>query len=109
MPNQTSNASAPVLQSRRSLFGMAAAGGIAAVLPGCTTPQRGPAVPMERTTQASVLGVPNKRFFPLYGAKPLEAEFQLTERRQRQTLGLARDAPLPAVQFLAVSGGGENG
>ena len=88
---------------------MAAAGGIAAVLPGCATPQRGPPVPMERTTQASVLGVPNERFFPLYGTEPLEAEFQMAERRQRQTLGLAQDAPLPAVQFLAVSGGGENG
>jgi predicted acylesterase/phospholipase RssA len=88
---------------------MAAAGGIAAVLPGCATPQRGPPVPMEGTTRASVLGVPNERFFPLYGTEPLEAEFQAAERRQRQTLELAPDAPLPAVQFLAVSGGGENG
>ncbi|MGD0102697.1 MAG: patatin-like phospholipase family protein [Rhodopila sp.] len=76
---------------------------------GCARPVRGPAVPMERTTQASVLGVPNERFFPLYGTEPLEAEFQAAERRQRETLGLAPDAPLPAVQFLAVSGGGENG
>lgn len=70
---------------------------------------RGPAVPMDRTTQASVLGVPNERFFPFYGTEPLEAEFQLAEQRQRRTLGLGPDAPLPAVQFLAVSGGGENG
>jgi len=88
---------------------MAAAGGIAAVLPGCAIPPRGRAVPMERTTQASVLGVPDERFFPLYGTEPLEAEFQLAERRQRQRLGLARDALLPPVQFLAISGGGENG
>jgi hypothetical protein len=64
---------------------------------------------MDRTTQASVLGVPNERFFPLYGTEPLEVEFQVAEQRQRLTLGLAPDAPLPAVQFLAVSGGGENG
>ena len=70
---------------------------------------RGPAVPMDRTTQASVLGVANERFFPLYGTEPLEAEFQAAEQRQRQTLGLAPSALLPEVQFLAVSGGGENG
>ena len=94
--------------SRRSLFGVAG-GGFAATLPGCTAPARGPAVPMERTTQASVLGVVNERFFPLYGTEPLEAEFQAAEQRQRRTLGLAPAALLPEVQFLAVSGGGENG
>ena len=97
------------LQHRRSFFGIAAGGGIAALLPGCATPSRGPTVPMDRTTQASVLGVPTERFFPLYGTEPLEAEFQAAEQRQRQTLGLAPDAPLPAVRFLAVSSGGENG
>jgi hypothetical protein len=50
---------------------MAAAGGIVAVLSECAAPQRGEAVPMDRTTQASVLGVPNERFFPLYGTEPL--------------------------------------
>jgi hypothetical protein len=62
---------------------------------------------MERTTQASVLGVPNERFFSLYGTAPLEAKFQMAERGQRQTLGLAQDAPLPAVQFLAASCSGD--
>jgi pimeloyl-ACP methyl ester carboxylesterase len=50
---------------------MAAAGDIAPVLPGWAIPQRGTAVPMKRTTQASVLGVPNERFSPLYGTEPL--------------------------------------
>ncbi len=64
---------------------------------------------MDRTTQATVLGVPNERFFPLYGTEPLEQEFQAAAPRLRKTLGLAPDAPLPEVQLLAVSGGGENG
>src|SRR5271166_6724414 len=98
---------APGLQRRRGLFGIAAGSAVTALLAGCSLPVRGTAVPIGRTTQASVLGVPNERFFPLYGTEPLEAEFQMAERRQRQTLGLAQDALLPAVQFLAVSGGGE--
>ena len=39
----------------------------------------------------------------------LEAEFFAAGDRQRRALGLAPNAPLPEVQFLAVSGGGENG
>ena len=45
----------------------------------------------------------------LYGTEPLEAEFFAAGDRQRRALGLAPDAPLPEVQILAVSGGGENG
>jgi len=36
----------------------------------CSPPVRGTAVPIGRTAQASVLGVPNERFFPLYGTDP---------------------------------------
>ena len=72
-------------------------------------PLRGPAVPMARTTKASVLGIPNERFFPFYGTGPIEAEFQAAGQRQRKALGLAPDAPLPEIQLLSISGGGENG
>jgi predicted acylesterase/phospholipase RssA len=56
-----------------------------------------------------VLGVPNERFFPFYGIQPLEVEFAVAADRLRQAKGLSRDAPLPEIQLLAVSGGGENG
>jgi predicted acylesterase/phospholipase RssA len=56
-----------------------------------------------------VLGVPNERFFPFYGIQPLEVEFAAAADRLRQAKGLSRDAPLPEIQLLAVSGGGENG
>jgi len=100
---------APGLRSRRSLFGVAAGGGVAVLLAGCATPVRETAVPMDRTAQASVLGVPNERFFPLYGTAPLEAEFAAAADRLRRAQGLAPNAQLPEVQLLAVSGGGENG
>jgi Patatin-like phospholipase len=95
--------------SRRSLLGIAAGGGVVALLAGCSIPARGTAVPIGRTTQASVLGVPNERFFPFYGTEPLEVEFAAAAERMRQAQGLAATAPLPEVQLLAVSGGGENG
>jgi predicted acylesterase/phospholipase RssA len=56
-----------------------------------------------------VLGLANERFFPLSGTEPLEAEFAAAANRRRQALGLAPDAPLPEMQLLSVSGGGENG
>src|SRR6185503_20357371 len=62
---------APGLHRRRGLFGIAA-GGVAALSAGCSLPVRGTAVPIGRTAQASVLGVPNERFFPFYGTEPLE-------------------------------------
>ena len=97
------------LLHRRGFFGLAAGGGAAVFLAGCSLPSRGTAVPIGLTAQATVLGVPNERFFPFYGTKPLEAEFLAAVDRRRRALGLAPDALLPEVQFLAVSGGGENG
>jgi hypothetical protein len=99
----------PGLQSRRSFLGAAAGGGITVLLAGCGPLMRGMAVPVERTTQASVLGVPNERFFPLDGTGPLGVEFAAAADRLRSSQGLAPGAPLPEVQLLAVSGGGEKG
>jgi hypothetical protein len=95
--------------SRRNLFSIAASAGAAALLPGCAIPERGPAVPMGRVASASVLGLPNERFFPLMRVDALEAEFMAAAARQRRAGGLAPDAPLPEWQLLSVSGGGENG
>ncbi|HKD46918.1 MAG TPA: patatin-like phospholipase family protein [Rhizomicrobium sp.] len=65
-------------------------------------------MPLDRTTQASVLGIPNERFFPLSAAGALEVEFLAALERQRRAEGLPADA-LPEAQLLAVSGGGEDG
>jgi predicted acylesterase/phospholipase RssA len=91
--------------SRRSLLGVTAC----ALLSDCASLERGSPVPRAATTQASVLGLPNERFFPLAGTDPLEAEFVGAVQRLRRARGMSPTAPLPEVQLLAVSGGGENG
>ena len=95
--------------SRRHLVGFVASSGVVGLLPGCALPERGPGVPAGEATRATVLGLPNERFFPVFGAAPLEAEFAAAGERLKQARGLAANAPLPEVQLLAVSGGGENG
>jgi predicted acylesterase/phospholipase RssA len=106
-PNESPAFPRPRL-ARRHLFSLAG-GGLAALLPGCSTPVRLPAVPTGRVTEATVLGIPNERFFPFHGIAPLENEFYAAADRQRRTLGLAPDAALPELDLLSVSGGGENG
>jgi len=99
----------PAALHRRRLFGMGIAGGAIAGLGGCATPERGPAIPRGKAGQASVLGVPNERFYPSFDTSALEAEFLAAVRRQQQTLGPSPDAALPTLQLLSISGGGENG
>ena len=100
---------APRTYSRRRLFGLTACGSFAVLLPGCALPERGAPVPRTGTTRATVLGLPNERFFPIAGTDQLEAEFQAALPRLRRVRGLRPDEPMPQVQLLAVSGGGENG
>jgi predicted acylesterase/phospholipase RssA len=95
--------------SRRRLMGFAASGGVAVFLPGCTTPDRGPSVPVGDATQATVLGLPNERFFPLTGIAPLEAEFNAAVLRLHRTFRVATTAQMPELELLALSGGAENG
>ncbi len=100
-----------MILSRRHLFGTAAAGGFAASLPGCSLPVRGPAVPLGKAASATVLGVPNERFFPMVSTAGLEREFVQAMVRQGRLRGTAM-TPTPnqsTVNLLSVSGGGENG
>jgi Patatin-like phospholipase len=95
--------------SRRRLLHTAAGGGMAALLAGCGAAARGTPVPVGQTTKATVLGLPNERFFPAFGTEALYKEvFAAVGRRQRM-LGLAPNQLPPDMQILAVSGGGENG
>ena len=98
------------MPSRRSFLCLSTAGGLSTLLPGCGGGvERHPAVPRDRSNQASVLGIPNERFFPFNGTDPLEEEFFRAAERQRQVRGLATVMDLPGFNLLAVSGGGENG
>lgn len=96
------------LARRRALLAAAAA---PLALPGCATPVRGPAVPRDRVTRAQVLGVPNERFLitSAEDQQAIEAEFVAAGERMRRRLGLRPGQPLPRVNLLSVSGGGENG
>lgn len=79
-----------------------------AMLGACASPIRLPAVPREATTRATVLGIRNERFFYLTDAVAINEEFQLAAQRQGGRVA-ARGAVQPVSNFLAVSGGGENG
>jgi predicted acylesterase/phospholipase RssA len=92
------------------LLSFAVSGGASLLLPGCALlPEREGGVPVGDAKHATVLGIPNERFFPATGVAPLEAEFYAAVTRLRRTRGIAENAPMPELQLLAVSGGGENG
>jgi predicted acylesterase/phospholipase RssA len=88
---------------------MSAGSGIATLLSGCAPLVRGTPVPAARSTAATVLGVPNERFFPSFSTAPLEQEFIAAVGRMRSSQRLPTDAPLPELELLSLSGGGENG
>ncbi|KAA2212832.1 patatin-like phospholipase family protein [Teichococcus oryzae] len=99
------------LLSRRRLLAFAAGAAMTAGLPGCSIPSRLAAVPRGHASAASVLGVPNERFFPteVSGQAALEQEFVAAVERQLMARGLPQTAPLPELDLLGISGGGENG
>jgi hypothetical protein len=95
-----------------------AAGSLAAVLfllanviAGCATVvERLSAVPESETNQATILGIKNARYV-LDGEPPtaLIEEFLHSFEREAAYHRANRKGPLPAVNYLAVSGGGDNG
>jgi len=76
---------------------------------GCSTPTRMTAVPYDETVQALPLGLPNARFFPVRQSDDLLREAADSSQRERQALGLAADAQMPHADFLAISGGADDG
>src|SRR3954466_2755575 len=99
------------LPSRRSLLKLTISGALTAGLPACALPTRLAAVPRGRTRAATVLGLPNERFFPLEaaGQAGLQREFVAAVQRQLVSRGLPPDVPSLELDLLGISGGGENG
>src|SRR3954462_1538076 len=97
--------------SRRSLLKLAISAALTAGLPACAIPTRLAAVPRGLASAATVLGVPNERFFPLEaaGQSGLQREFVPAVQRQLVMRGLPPSAPMPELALLGISGGGENG
>ncbi|WP_421988974.1 patatin-like phospholipase family protein [Roseococcus sp.] len=75
----------------------------------CALPVREPAVPRGQAARATVLGLPNERFFTGEGFEAITHEYAAAMERRRVFLGLPPNAVLPPMDLLAVSGGGEDG
>jgi patatin-like phospholipase len=85
---------------------------LAATLSACASPEREPGVPLALTDRAAVLGgLPNARYFADTQVPDMTREAYAALDRERAQLGPVRAAGggLPPANFLAVSGGGDNG
>ena len=81
-----------------------------ALLVGCSGLERTQAVPASLTEKATVLGIPNARFWPDTDGPAMLAEVERARERERAARAAAGlTDPLPAANFLAVSGGSDNG
>jgi hypothetical protein len=73
----------------------------------CSAPERGPAVPPADTERAMPLGIANARFYPGVHAKEMIEVGN--EALRREIANLPPGAKLPPANYLAISGGGDNG
>lgn len=96
------------MNTRRHFLRIAAAGTGSSLLGACGGIDRGTPVPTGQAQRASVLGLPNERFFPMSGTEGLEQEFVEAAKRQVARRKLKSLGDIDA-KFLAVSGGGEDG
>jgi predicted acylesterase/phospholipase RssA len=82
------------------------------VIQGCITPKRLPAVPDPLTMTAIIPGIPEARFW-VTSRQGIDDMIKYTlETRSRQKRELSRighQGPLPPLNFLAISGGGDRG
>jgi predicted acylesterase/phospholipase RssA len=77
-------------------------------------PERLPPVPPEATLRAQPLGIPNARFYPIGQIDQIIEEGRAAMIRRLVAQGLMKPgdpvpASLPPVQFLGISGGGDDG
>jgi predicted patatin/cPLA2 family phospholipase len=77
-------------------------------LSACAVFQRGSPVPPSETNEATVLGLPNGRFF-VDRTEAILAEQERALIREAKTFGVPRGGTLPAANLLSLSGGGDNG
>lgn len=92
---------------RRQLLKLAASAPLMPLVAACTTLTRGAPAPAALTDQITVLGIPNGRFWPDTQVVAMAREAIAAHERERAYLGTT--GQLPPAEFLAVSGGGDNG
>lgn len=94
--------------SRTSMWLAAIA--VCLVLPGCASLTRLNAVPVAEQDQATVAGLPGARFWADGDPTPFRDAMVQSFYREIELLRAAgHQGPLPPAEFLAISGGGENG
>ena len=82
----------------------------ALLLQGCATPGRLAAVPVQDTTRAEIPGIPNARYWVQTDIEPFVRDALASAQREQAYLArTGHQGPLPPVNFLAVSGGGDDG
>jgi len=75
----------------------------------CSTPARLSAQPADQLAQATVLGIPNARFYPDEQGEDLFKEGLLSVQKEMAALGITDMSQLPPAYYLAISGGGGDG
>ncbi len=77
---------------------------------GCSHPPRLAAVPNEQTRAATIPGIPDARFFVNDTVEGIRAAGMAALARERAFLAASgHRGPLPPANFLAISGGGDDG
>ena len=77
---------------------------------GCATPTRLAAVPASDTTRAEIPGIPNARYWVASDIEPfIRDALAAAQREQAYLARTGHQGPLPPVNFLAISGGGDDG
>jgi len=76
---------------------------------GCSTPTRLGPEPEALTTQAVAIDTPNARFFPIEQVDELFEEGIRSLQREMVARNITDPSKLPPANFLAISGGGDDG
>jgi len=80
------------------------------LLQGCSLPQRLAAVPQDERVKSEIPGIPNARFWVGDDPAPMMEEGVAALQREKAALAAAgQNGPLPVANYLAISGGGDNG
>jgi hypothetical protein len=95
---------------RRARFVALLAAAIAMALQGCATPTRLSAVPKDQQAEAVVGGMSGIRYWQKTDLALMQHDALEAYAREADSLATAgRDGPLPPANYLAISGGGEDG
>lgn len=98
-----------IIHGRNTAYALGVAGFVALVVQGCSTPERVGPEPEHLTTKAVAVNTPNARFFPDEQVDELFEEGVRSFKLEMKALNITDPNKLPPANFLALSGGGEDG